>query len=80
MALKVEKSDKSKKILQFEYQVLRNLQGKKGERRIGLANVCPVYEFVESDQPNGSNFIVMKMLGNLFYSSLRQEPRYTEEA
>jgi len=27
VALKVEKADKSKKILMFEYQVLRNLQG-----------------------------------------------------
>ena len=25
--------------------------------------MCPVYDFVESDQPNGQNFIVMKMLG-----------------
>lgn len=30
VALKVEKADKSKKILMFEHQVLRNLQGKHG--------------------------------------------------
>jgi predicted Ser/Thr protein kinase len=27
VALKIEKADKSKKILQFEYQVLKKLQG-----------------------------------------------------
>ena len=27
VALKVEKADKSKKVLMFEYQVLKNLQG-----------------------------------------------------
>lgn len=55
VALKVEKADKSKKILLFEYQVLRDLQG--------LPNVCITYEFVESAQSNGLNFIVMQMLG-----------------
>jgi hypothetical protein len=58
VALKVEKADKSKKVLVFEYQVLKHLQG--------LPNICKIYEFVESDQPNGSNFIVMQMLGILY--------------
>lgn len=67
VALKVEKADKSKKVLTFEYQVLKNLQGTSpmpvATENIGLPNVCPVYDFIQSDQPNGQNFIVMKMLG-----------------
>ncbi len=55
VALKVEKADKSKKILMFEYQVLKNLQG--------LPNICKIYDFIESSQANGLNFIVMQMLG-----------------
>ncbi len=54
VALKVEKADKPKKVLLFEYQVLKQLQG--------LPHICPVYEFIESYQPQGLNFIVMKML------------------
>lgn len=53
VALKVEKPDKNRKVLTFEYQVLKNLQG--------LPTVCKVYEFVMN--PEGSNFIVMQLLG-----------------
>lgn len=69
VALKVEKADKSKKVLLFEYQVLRHLQCKITIKYIfyyvGLPNICKIYEFIESEQPNGLNFIVMQMLGNL---------------
>ena len=39
VALKVEKPDKSKRILMFEYDTVLQLQG--------LDNICEVYEFVE---------------------------------
>ena len=39
VALKVEKADKSKRILIFEYDTLQQLQG--------LPNICEVSEFVE---------------------------------
>ncbi len=69
VALKVEKADKSKKVLIFEYQVLKNLQGiafpivPNIKPSLGLPNICKIYDFVESDQTNGLNFIVMQMLG-----------------
>jgi serine/threonine protein kinase len=39
IVLKVEKPDKSKRILIFEYDSLQQLQG--------LPNICEVFEFVE---------------------------------
>jgi predicted Ser/Thr protein kinase len=39
VVLKVEKPDKSKRILIFEYDTLQQLQG--------LPNTCEVFEFVE---------------------------------
>ncbi len=68
VALKVEKADKSKKILLFECQVLRSLQGKLRSVLtpvLGLQSVCQLYDFIESSQPNGLNFIVMQMLGTI---------------
>ena len=69
VALKIEKADKSKKVLIFEYQVLKQLQGTLyiPQSALGLPHICPVYDFVESEQPQGLNFIVMKLLGNFFY-------------
>jgi len=52
VALKVEKNDKNKQILKFEYDVLRNLQN---------FSICPkVYDFIENSY---SNFIEMELLG-----------------
>jgi serine/threonine protein kinase len=48
VALKVEKTNKSKKVLQFEYQVLKSLQGNHCYSFLGLSCICPVYEFIES--------------------------------
>ena len=53
MALKVEKKDKNKSILIFEYNVLSNLKG--------LKHVCNVYDFVKNSE---QNLIVMDLLGN----------------
>ena len=63
VALKVEKADKSKKILIFEYQVLQQLQGTRGFHRLGLPHICQIYDFIKSDKPGECNFIVMQMLG-----------------
>jgi len=59
----MEKADKSKKVLMFEYEVLKHLQGKPSELSTGagLPRVCKLYEFVE--RPNSQNFIVMQLLG-----------------
>ena len=79
VALKVEKADKSKKVLIFEYQVLKNLQGISSYHNphpiIGLPNICKTYEFVESDQVNGLNFIVMQMLGKNLATIKKQKGR-----
>ena len=66
VALKIEKADKSKKILIFEYQVLKNLQGipDLNPHFVGLPTVCKLYDFVENGLTDGLNFIVMQMLGN----------------
>jgi predicted Ser/Thr protein kinase len=53
VALKIEKKDKNKSILMFEYDVLRTLQG--------LSHVCNVYDFVNNSE---QNLIVMDLLGN----------------
>lgn len=63
VALKVEKVDKPKRILQFEYQVLNLLQGIIFYYTKGLPNICPVHEFIENKP---SNFIVMKLLGKKY--------------
>lgn len=52
VALKVEKKDKNKSILIFEYNVLTQLKG--------LKHVCDVYDFVENAE---QNLIVMDLLG-----------------
>ena len=62
VALKIEKAGKSKKVLQLEYQILKNLQGIIKIIK-GLPNICPVYDYIENSQMDSSNFIVMKMLG-----------------
>eukprot|EP00347_Sterkiella_histriomuscorum_P020241 403338552 len=54
VALKIEKPDKSKRILLFEYDVLKQLQG--------LNHTPQVYEFVDR-KSSGQNFIVMRLLG-----------------
>lgn len=67
VALKVEKADKSKKVLMFEHQVLNHLQGKFYiQLFLGLPNIAPIYGFVESDHPNGLNLIVMELLGSQY--------------
>ena len=58
VALKIEKPNKSKRILALEYQILKSLQH--------LPHICPVYEFIDFEKiPNcqGLNFIIMRMLG-----------------
>lgn len=52
MALKVEKKDKSKNILYFEYTVLQQLRG--------LKHVCNAFDFVKNRE---QNLIVMDLLG-----------------
>lgn len=53
MALKIEKKDKNKSILIFEYNVLNMLKG--------LNHVCNAYDFVKNSE---QNLIVMDLLGN----------------
>jgi predicted Ser/Thr protein kinase len=53
VALKIEKKDKNKTILYFEYNVLNVLKG--------LKHVCNVYDFVKNSE---QNLIVMDLLGN----------------
>jgi tau tubulin kinase len=53
VALKVEKKDKNKNILYFEFNVLQNLNG--------LKHVCSVYNFVKNSE---QNLIVMDLLGS----------------
>ena len=53
VALKVEKKDKNKSILLFEYNVLLALKG--------LKHVCDVHDFVKNSE---QNLIVMDLLGN----------------
>jgi len=50
--LKVEKKDKNKSILLFEYNVLRHLHGTK--------HVCNAFDFVKNTE---QNLIVMDLLG-----------------
>lgn len=52
VALKVEKKDKNKSILIFEYNVLQSLKG--------LKHVCDAHEFVKNSE---QNLIVMDLLG-----------------
>ena len=58
VALKVEKKDKSKTILMFEYNVLINLKG--------LEHTATVYDFVQNSE---QNLIVMDLLGKSIYST-----------
>jgi len=53
VALKIEKKDKNKNILMFEYNVLNCLKG--------LKHVCSAYDFVKNPE---QNLIVMDLLGN----------------
>ena len=71
VALKVEKPNKSKRILAFEFQVLMDLQG--------LPHICPVYEYIRNDNPQGLNFIVMKMLGKNL-SNIKKQGLWPEAA
>jgi len=83
VALKIEKADKSKKVLIFEYQVLKNLQGiaLPCSASLDLPNICKIYDFIESGQPNGLNFIVMQMLGKVHETErYRQEPGHNQKA
>ena len=64
VALKVEKKDKNKSILIFEYNVLINLKG--------LKHVCNVYDFVKNSE---QNLIVMDLLGN----NLAKVRKYLEQ-
>lgn len=56
VALKLEKKDKIKTILLFEYKVLSNLQHNE--------HICKVYEYVENTESK-QNFISMELLGKL---------------
>ena len=59
--MKVEKEDKSKKILKFEYEILKDLQSKSIILYpLALPMVPRVYDFIENSQ---FNFIVMELLG-----------------
>ena len=71
VALKIEKKDKNKNILMFEYNVLNCLKGKwlqfptklVGSSLIlfvGLKHVCSAYDFVKNPE---QNLIVMDLLG-----------------
>ena len=67
MALKVEKKDKNKNILIFEYQVLTSLKG--------LEHVPNVFDFVNNSE---QNLIVMDLLGiNLAKARRCLEQRYS---
>ena len=67
VALKVEKKDKNKNILIFEYQVLTSLNG--------LEHVPNVYDFVNNSE---QNLIVMDLLGiNLAKARRCLEQRYS---
>lgn len=61
VALKVEKEDKHKRILKFEYEILKNLQG--------LPHIPKIFEFIdnnlgmENSSTQNSNFISMELLG-----------------
>jgi hypothetical protein len=70
VALKVEKPGKSKKVLRLEYQVLTNLQGTLLPYIEGLKHICPTYEFIESEEEELPNIIVMKMLGNITQTAI----------
>ena len=66
VALKMEKKDKSKNILKFEYQVLQHLKG--------LSHVPNSYEYIQNME---QNFIVMDLLGiNLAKARRCLEQRY----
>lgn len=73
MALKIEKKDKNKSILIFEYSVLNMLKGSKYTSLliklfIGLGHVCSAYDFVKNSE---QNLIVMDLLGMIFHSLFR---------
>lgn len=64
MAIKVEKKDKNKNILIFEFQVLNHLKGKTPHASfttlVGLKHVPNVYDFVHNSE---QNLIVMDLMG-----------------
>ncbi len=63
VALKIEKKDKNKSILIFEYNVLNMLKGRYQSvklNNIGLNHVCNAYDFVKNSE---QNLIVMDLLG-----------------
>ena len=67
MAIKVEKKDKNKNILQFEFQVLQQLKG--------LKHVPNVYDFVHNSE---QNLIVMDLMGiNLNKARRMLEQKYS---
>eukprot|EP00347_Sterkiella_histriomuscorum_P017626 403348619 len=55
VALKMEKEDKAKRILEGEYELIKRLQG--------LPRIVEVYEFVKFEKPSSQNFIVMALKG-----------------
>ena len=55
-ALKIEKADKPKIVLQFEYNVLKELQG--------LKHICQIYDFAENEFKGTQSAIVMQLLGS----------------
>eukprot|EP00831_Metopus_contortus_P029038 TRINITY_DN2396_c0_g1_i5.p1 TRINITY_DN2396_c0_g1~~TRINITY_DN2396_c0_g1_i5.p1 ORF type:complete len:141 (-),score=26.76 TRINITY_DN2396_c0_g1_i5:135-557(-) len=55
VAMKIEKPGKSKKILKFESQVLRDMQG--------LPHTCKLYDYVSAADLNSLSYIVMQLLG-----------------
>lgn len=63
VALKIEKKDKNKSILIFEYNVINMLKGRPQDltRDLGLTHVCNAHDFVKNSE---QNLIVMDLLGN----------------
>jgi serine/threonine protein kinase len=67
VALKIEKKDKNKTILYFEYNVLNVLKGTPFISfliLLGLKHVCNVYDFVKNSE---QNLIVMDLLGTKYF-------------
>lgn len=64
VAIKVEKKDKNKNILIFEFQVLNNLKGRfkpfLTKCSLGCPHVPNVYDFVHNSE---QNLIVMDLMG-----------------
>ncbi len=80
VAIKVEKEDKSKKVLQFEYSVLLNIQRRRSPH-LDLKHVCKIYDFVTNPNHSLPNCIVMQLMGkNLANYKKSMKRRWTLQA